>query len=256
MTRRWALAGALLGACAGALVAAPAAWVTPRLESASAQRLRLLDPAGTIWNGRARLVLSAGSGDLAAVALPGHVTWQLLPGWGSVHLTLHATCCTPTPLQVVWTPSWTGWQLRVTDAQSRWPAALLAGLGAPWNTMQLTGLLVVRSESLSLQMQDQVFGVGGAVDLDALDMASQLSTLRPMGSYRMRVQGGAGPGAPSLALQTLEGGLQLSGNGQWSGSRWRFAGEASAAPESEEVLGNLLNIIGRRRGAKSLINLG
>ena len=74
-----------------------------------------------------------------------------------------------------------------------------------------------------------------------------------MGSYRLTLQGGA---APTLALQTLQGDLQLSGSGQWVGQRLRFSGEASAAPEREGALSNLLNIIGRRNGARSLITLG
>jgi general secretion pathway protein N len=40
------------------------------------------------------------------------------------------------------------------------------------------------------------------------------------------------------------------------GQRLRFTGEASAAPEREAQLSNLLNIIGRRSGARSLISLG
>ena len=36
----------------------------------------------------------------------------------------------------------------------------------------------------------------------------------------------------------------------------RFDGEASAAPGREDALSNLLNIIGRRQGARSLITLG
>ncbi|MGL6206076.1 MAG: type II secretion system protein N, partial [Giesbergeria sp.] len=62
--------------------------------------------------------------------------------------------------------------------------------------------------------------------------------------------------AVALQLQTLQGDLQLSGSGQWVGQRLRFAGEASAAPEREGALSNLLNIIGRRNGARSLITLG
>jgi general secretion pathway protein N len=59
-----------------------------------------------------------------------------------------------------------------------------------------------------------------------------------------------------LRLETLEGSLQLSGSGQWVGSRLRFRGEASALPERESALANLLNIIGRRSGPRSLISIG
>ena len=60
----------------------------------------------------------------------------------------------------------------------------------------------------------------------------------------------------TLTLSTLAGDLQLSGTGQWVGQRLRFTGEASAAPEREAALSNLLNIIGRRSGARSLITVG
>jgi general secretion pathway protein N len=84
-------------------------------------------------------------------------------------------------------------------------------------------------------------------------MSSRLSTLKPMGSYRISLLGGA---TPSIALETLEGSLQLAGSGQWVGSKLRFEGFASAAPERLEALSNLLNIIGRRDGARAIIKVG
>ena len=74
-----------------------------------------------------------------------------------------------------------------------------------------------------------------------------------MGSYRLLLQGGS---TPTLELTTLGGALQMHGSGQWVGQRLRFEGEARAAPEREAALSNLLNIIGRRQGARSLITLG
>jgi general secretion pathway protein N len=74
-----------------------------------------------------------------------------------------------------------------------------------------------------------------------------------MGSYRIILQGGQ---TPTLQLDTLEGSLDLSGRGSWVGSRLRFTGVATAAPERESALSNLLNIIGRRSGARSIITIG
>jgi general secretion pathway protein N len=74
-----------------------------------------------------------------------------------------------------------------------------------------------------------------------------------MGSYRITVDGGP---TPTLLLTTRDGGLQLNGSGRWNGRAMRFDGEASAAPGREDALSNLLNIIGRRQGARSLITLG
>ena len=62
--------------------------------------------------------------------------------------------------------------------------------------------------------------------------------------------------AALLKLSTDSGALQLVGQGQWLGAGLRFQGQASAAPGSEAVLSNLLNIIGRRQGALSIISIG
>jgi len=57
-------------------------------------------------------------------------------------------------------------------------------------------------------------------------------------------------------LNTLEGSLVLTGQGQWVGQRLRFDGAASATPGSIDALSNLLNIIGRRNGATAIIKVG
>jgi general secretion pathway protein N len=67
------------------------------------------------------------------------------------------------------------------------------------------------------------------------------------------VQGGD---AVALTLDTLEGSLLLQGTGQLLNGRVRFSGEASAAPDSEAALSNLLNILGQRQGAKSILKMG
>ncbi len=80
-----------------------------------------------------------------------------------------------------------------------------------------------------------------------------LSTLQPLGSYRLAIEGGA---QPVLTLSTLEGALQLSGQGELVQGRWRFRGEARSEAAAQSALGNLLNIIGRRDGARSVITVG
>ena len=126
-------------------------------------------------------------------------------------------------------------------------------LGTPWNTVQLQGQLALATTGLALSWAQGRMELAGKAQLDLLNMSSRLSTLHPIGSYRATLSGGA---ATHLALATLEGALQLSGSGQWVGQRLRFTGEATAAPGSEAVLANLLNIIGRRSGARSVITIG
>ncbi len=66
----------------------------------------------------------------------------------------------------------------------------------------------------------------------------------------------SGDGTPTFELSTLDGSLLLDGNGQWTGSHWRFRGQARAAPGAEAELDNLLNFFGRRQGALSVISIG
>ena len=76
-----------------------------------------------------------------------------------------------------------------------------------------------------------------------------------------RVKGTMNLAAPDgnntqLTLNTLNGALLLSGEGQWVGGRLRFKGEAQASEDHEAALSNLLNIVGKRSGRRSLIALG
>jgi general secretion pathway protein N len=167
---------------------------------------------------------------------------------------MSADCCTPQPLDLTVAPA--GWgitRLHVQDGQSNWPAGLLAGLGTPWNTVQPLGQLQLSSQGMVLEWAQGRASLAGSVQLDATNISSRLSTLQPMGSYRMTLQGGA---TTTLQLATLEGSLQLSGHGQWLGQSLRFEGEARAAVDRVDALTNLLNIIGRREGARSIIKVG
>ncbi|MBC7702951.1 MAG: type II secretion system protein N [Rhodoferax sp.] len=256
LNTRWAISGAALGLLLGLLAFAPAAWLGAILASATNQQLQLSDARGTLWRGDAQLVLSGGPGSQDLLALPGRLEWELSPALRGLQLSVRAACCTPQPLQLTLQPGWKRFQLLVADGMSEWPAGLLAGLGAPWNTVQPQGLLQLRSEHLSVEWVDGRISVAGGARLDALGMSSSLSTLRPVGSYRLSLAGSANRAPPTLQLQTLEGSLSLVGSGQWTGAHWSFRGEASAAPEREQALGNLLNMVGRRQGVRSVISLG
>lgn len=250
----WAAAGVLLGLLASLLLFAPARWLAGGLQQASAGRLLLQDARGTLWTGSARLSLGGGSGSSAAAALPGRLAWQLRPTLASpgLALQLQADCCLAQAWRWHLSPRWNGLQMVFSDHQSHWPAQSLAGLGTPWNTLQLQGQLLLDTQALGLSWSSGRLQVAGRAQLDVQDLSSRLSTLRPMGSYRLTLSGGA---TPELLLATESGSLQLSGRGQWVGGRLRFVGEASSTPESQAALANLLNIIGRRNGARSIINL-
>lgn len=256
---RWrhAVWGALLGLAVATAVWAPARWLAFAVEHASQGQVQLLDPRNGLWVGSAQLVLSAGPGSRDAQALPGRVRWRIEPTWTGVRLRLRAECCMAQAASVQLQVGLSTLQLQISDHRSEWPAALLTGLGAPWNTLQADGQLQLHTEGLQLDWAQGRMQMKGQAQLHVQQLSSRLSPLKPMGSYHLVLSGTPeGTATPDLKLSTLEGPLRLSGQGQWVGARLRFTGEASAQEGQEAALSNLLNILGRRQGSRSLLSLG
>ena len=249
----WALLGSALGLAVALVFFAPAAWLGAALPALSSGRLLLQDTRGTLWTGSGRLLLTGGSGSRDLSALPGRLDWRLRPSWAGLTLALNAPCCTPAPMLGRLRIGWQIQEIQLDDAVSQLPAALLVGLGTPFNTIQAEGSLRLSTQQLVLQRFDGRLAFTGTAQLQALDISSRLSTVTPMGSYQLVYIGGS---APSLALSTLSGALKLSGTGNWVGARLRFNGLASVEPELLGAFTNLLNIIGRRQGSQSIITLG
>ena len=250
---RWALAGALIGLALSTLVFAPARWLSALVQQTSRGQVLLTDSRGSVWAGSARVSLSGGVGSQEVATLPGRLDWHLAPALSGARLQINADCCMQQAWVMLLQPRWNGMKVTLSAAQSQWPAGLLAGLGTPWNTVQPQGDLYLSTQGLTLAWAAGRLLLTGAAQLDAMNLSSHLSTLRPMGSYRFSLTGGT---PVSLALTTLQGSLQISGSGQWVGGQLRFNGEASAVPEHQAALSNLLNLIGRRDGARSIIKVG
>lgn len=276
--RRWAAWGALLGGCLGLVTQAPAQWLADGLQSASGGRLLLAEARGSLWNGSALLVLTGGAGSRDAAVLPGRLQWQLRPGTSGLHLVAQQACCLPDGLHLTLRPGLGGLRLaldepaappplqagaaaKVTSAAPRllgqWPASWLAGLGTPWNTLQLGGQLQLSSTGFALQSTAGQWWLAGDLQLQLRAASSRLSSLPALGSYNLLLQGGGRADEPTaLRLSSQEGPLRLQGEGQWTGARQRFRGTAQADGGQEAALANLLNIIGRRQGALSVISIG
>lgn len=249
----WAWSGAFVGLLLAMVWNAPARWLTGPLQQGAQGRMVLEDARGTVWSGSARLTLTGGAGSSDASSLPGRTTWTIWPSWSGLMADVRADCCMQQAWQLNLQPRWGGARVTLADSLSQWPAQWLIGLGTPWNTVQARGQLVLSTQGLAMEWVKGRVAVAGNARLDATQISSRLSTLSPMGSYRIHFQGGV---APRFTLATIEGSLQLAGSGQWVGGRLRFEGVASAAPERLDALSNLLNIIGRRDGARAIIKVG
>lgn len=259
---RWLVLGTSLGALVALIVFAPAAWLAGLVAGLSGGYFILSDARGSVWSGSAVLVLTGGEGSRDASALPGRLHWSVgTDGLAAAVRLRHACCLTGEQrlrivpglgrLRIELLPSGGGGPL------GQWPAAWLSGLGTPWNTLQLSGALQLSSPGIVLENASGRWTFSGRADLELQSLASRISTLDILGSYRLTLAGdGAQREGTSVLLTTTAGALQLSGNGQFAAGRLRFRGQASAAPGSEAALNNLLNIIGRRQGAQSVISIG
>jgi general secretion pathway protein N len=247
----WAYLGSVLGLCVALVVYAPASWLAAGIDLASTGKVLLEEPRGTVWAGSAQLVLAGGNGSAGATRLPSRMSWKINPQWLGVTVLLDAPCCTPVaPVQVtallggVTGAGALTWLLR--SPKLTFPATLLTGLGAPWNTMQLAGDFQVSSDQLAGKW---ISGQGlqqltGQALLQADNVTTALSTVQPLGSYRLSTAG------TSLKLETKtdsssEAALVLSGTGQIEQGRLAFLGEALAGKGREDALSNLLHMIGQ-----------
>ncbi|TAM02574.1 MAG: type II secretion system protein N [Paraburkholderia sp.] len=236
----WLLVG-VVSSAAVLLARLPAAWIAPRFAHMSHGHVNLVDPAGSLWNGSATLMLAAGAQANGATLLPGRVEWRTA-FWplfaGRVRMQMRQTEAMPEPVTVEATPR----GATLTAGSIAVPASLLAGLGAPFNTLDFDGRVRLAWGPW------RTFGTDafGRLTISLADMSSRVSLVKPLGSYEVVVQ--AKGASSSLDLSTQKGALLLNGHGTLSSASTSFEGTASATPDQRENLAGLLNLLGRPTG--------
>lgn len=258
---KWAVAGLVIGLLVGLIVFAPAAWLASSVESATQGRLLLSAARGTIWSGSALPVLTAGPGSRDATTLPNRLNWTLGLRGLNLELRVQQPCCTNGTVTLLVRPGFGTMHVQLLPPAGGWvaqvPSAWLGGLGTPWNTLQLGGSVRLTSPGFTLDSAQGRWRMNGRADIEVLDASSRLSPLDSLGSYRLSLTSDPqSPGTSQLNLSTINGALQLSGTGTWNPAGVHFRGEATAAEADQAALNNLLNIIGRRSGARSVISIG
>lgn len=240
-TLLWGLA-AIVAVLLSLLVSFPATWLAPIVERQTNGRYTLSAAQGTLWAGSARITGVSNSVELAALTLPGRFVWTFSPSLliGKVDASITNTELLERPLTI--SGNWRTWHLG--EFVLSLPASQLTALGAPLNTLKPTGRMHLSSQSLRVLSNPEGLQIHGVMQLQLNDIASVLSPVKPLGTYRMEFDW-QGIRA-QLTLSTLSGLLQLQGNGAIEKGHLRFSGQAWALPEHEPQLANLLNLLGRR----------
>ncbi|MFS2005944.1 type II secretion system protein N [Duganella sp. CT11-25] len=221
----------------------PATWLGALVEQRTGGRLTLGDAQGTLWRGSA-FIGGAASGDSPVTPLlPGRFSWKISPLAlvGMVDLQLENSEALAQP--VTFKGGWSQWKL--SPSALLLPAEGLSGLGAPLNTIAPSGTMRLSWTGLELALENRQLAINGRTTLEMSDMASRLSSIRPLGSYALALDW-SGQQA-QLSLSSVKGPLLLSGRGSLNNGRLQFSGQAEAAQGQEEALANLLNLLGQRK---------
>jgi general secretion pathway protein N len=232
MTLRRVLLALLFGSVFlfGLLVFAPASLMGYALERASGGTLTLAQTAGSVWQGSGVALLRKKS----RYQTLGSYRWTInIPG-----VALEVREGEGAPMIVRYAP-FSG-SINIDKLHITLPASIME-IGAPQlGPYQLQGSLEASSDHLTLDNA----GLNGKITVDWLRAASGLSEIRPLGDYRILLQGNGG--SVDANLSTLSGKLQLTGKGGFdNASGMRFNGTASAAKGSAEAeLNELLHHIG------------
>jgi general secretion pathway protein N len=248
----WLIA-ALVSIALTVLAFLPAAWMVPLVEQQTAGKLTLGDAQGTLWHGSAFIGGAASGSDPVTPLLPGRFEWQLSPAAliGVVDAQLKNPSALTQPVKI--TGDWTQWQ--ISPSSVLLPAERLSALGAPLNTVQLSGNMRLTWTPLHLARQGNRVDLTGVMTLQMTDIASRLSPVKPLGAYDLTMEW-RGQQA-QLALKSVRGPMLLSGTGALINGRLQFSGQAEAEAGQEERLAVLLNLLGQRRreGNKNIIAL-
>jgi len=224
----------------------PASWLSGSLTRQTDCRVMLEQPLGTIWQGSAALAFSEPNASDGGCRDPMSLTERF--HWASSCQFLGMTCTTEIqfaslekPQRIEW--HWSG--VNIAANEIKLPANVLEGLGNPWSTLRPRGQLDGHWTQLQFGGLE---GNSGVIRIIISKLTSPISPVKPLGSYE--IQANLSKAGMNWLLSTSSGPLLLKGQGEASadGTKLQFAGEAWAAPETQESLIGLLSLLGKKEG--------
>ena len=239
---------AALGAAAYAvfLVALmPASYVAAKLEASTRGGVQVHEAGGSIWSGNGRATIATPAGPLAVEDLE----WRFLPARLVAGRFAFAVTGRSAGFESrgELARSFSMWEARDVSIEGEAAgAASFMPLIAHWRP---EGRLAARAPLLAWNDRE----MRGEARLEWRAAAVALSEVKPLGSYRVDLQGDGA--LARVTLSTIEGPLALAGQGTITPpSRMAFSGEARAQGPAAASLQPLLDLLGPRRadGSRTL----
>jgi general secretion pathway protein N len=222
------------------IIEMPAAWFAWGLNQYSHGAVRLDPITGSLWHGKGRLVIYYPQN------LPhdlGETEWSINPFWlltGRVQLTLQSN--TP-ERQIKTTLGIAKGSLSIKDTDAAFPATFINQLYPPSTLISPQGQVRLRTSSLVFSQQN----LEGSAMLEWQNAGSSLSSVQPLGDYRLEITGGGN--AANLKLTTVSGPLALDGQGKWQIQDGQLQINGTAVPRERAVeLEPLLILLGPDQG--------
>jgi general secretion pathway protein N len=215
---------------AGLIAFAPASLMGYAFERASGGTLSLAQTTGSLWQGEGIALLKQKS----RYQTLGSFRWHLK----LFSATLELQTGEFAPMSVRYVP-FSG-RINIDNLHIALPASSLEFASPQLGPYQLQGMFDARADHLTVDAS----GVNGQATIDWAHASSGLSQIRPLGDYRIELQG---KGAAVYAkLSTLSGKLLLNGTGSFDqASGMQIKGTAQAAlGEAAVELNELLHHIG------------
>jgi len=222
------------------IIEMPASWFAWGMYKYSRGSIRLDPIAGSLWHGNGRVVVyypPTTPHDL------GNVQWRINPLWlfaGKLQSNWRAES---PEIHVNTTLRLGAGGVTLLDTDAALPAQAAAAFYPAASLISPQGQLRIQIPKLTLDRN----GITGGGDIQWQNAGSSLTTVQPLGNYRLEIA--ATGKTAALKLSTLQGALDLSGQGQWQIQTGQILLTGNATPrERAGELEPLLQLIGADTG--------
>ncbi len=236
---RWLAPGRAIKICAsgiaayalGLIIILPATLIDARMDHATRGIIRLAETRGSVWSGSGQLEIREKGRRIGSAH---NLTWRFQPSSllrGQLGFAIElGSEGRLVPLTVGFS------RIELTNADISLPASVLGLIEPRIAPLQPDG-------ELSLHIPRLVIGrnlIQGNGVLQWRNAGSALTTVSPLGDYELNFT--ANDGTVSTTMRTLQGPLQIDGQGTWTATASAFSGTARVPASLQQQLTPLLRL--------------
>jgi len=222
------------------IIEMPASWLAWGLNRYTHGTVRLDPMAGSLWGGNGRLVINypqTTPHDL------GNAEWRINPFWlftGQVQMHWRTDSADQRINTIL---RFGSSQVQLLETELALPASTLSTFYPPVALISPQGQVSLRTEKLTISRG----GLEGNAETQWQNASSHLSAVKPLGTYRLEISGTGE--TTTIKLNTIQGALELTGQGQWQSKTGQIQFTGSTIPhERASELEPLLKLLGDDQG--------